>query len=229
MAVIDTSAAAFVAGMVTSVHCVGMCGPLACSWAGRGCPQGGALDGNAFYHGARLVSYGLVGTLAGALGVLPLRGFQHGGGALLPWLLVAAFLAVGVGVHFGAPKTRFAAGPMAKVRALAGRLSPTRRAALLGLMTPLLPCGPLYVMFGLAMVNGSALRGAEFALAFGLGTVPLLWLAQTRLQVLGARMKPETFRALQRGLALTAAVVMAWRLRGTLDGSLLEGASSCCH
>ena len=30
---IDTSAAAFLAGLVTSVHCVGMCGPLSCSWA----------------------------------------------------------------------------------------------------------------------------------------------------------------------------------------------------
>lgn len=30
---IDTSAAAFLAGLVTSVHCVAMCGPLSCSWA----------------------------------------------------------------------------------------------------------------------------------------------------------------------------------------------------
>lgn len=229
MPVIDTSAAAFVAGLVTSVHCVGMCGPLACSWAGRGCPKAGLLDGNVLYHGARLFSYSLIGALAGALGVLPLRWFQHGGGTLLPWLLVVAFLAAGLGLHFGAPRTGLFAGPLARLRVLAGRLSPARRAALLGLMTPLLPCGPLYVMFGLAMVNGSAMRGAEFAAAFGLGTVPLLWLAQTRLQVLGTRMKPETFRALQRGLALTAAVVMAWRLRGTLDGSLLEGGGACCH
>lgn len=228
MQAIDTSAAAFVAGMVTSAHCVGMCGPLACSWAARGCPKAGLLDGNVAYHGGRVLSYTLVGALAGALGTLPLRWFQHGGGALLPWLLVAAFLAAGLGLHFGAPKTGWVAGPLARVRALAGRLSATRRAALLGFATPLLPCGPLYVMFGLAMVNGSALRGAEFALAFGLGTIPLLWLAQTRLQVLGARMKPETFRAVQRGLALTAAVIMAWRLRGTLDGSVLEG-ETCCH
>jgi hypothetical protein len=99
---------------------------------------------------------------------------------------------------------------------------------LLGFATPLLPCGPLYLMFALAMANGSALKGAEFAFAFGLGTLPLLWLAQTQLHLISGKVQPQTMRKIQRTLAFTAALIMAWRLRGTLDfGS--AAVPSCCH
>ena len=86
---IDTSAAAFLAGIVTSVHCVGMCGPLSCSWA-ISPKSGGFMRSTALYHGGRLVSYGLVGALAGMIGTMPLSFFQHGAGIVLPWLLVVA-------------------------------------------------------------------------------------------------------------------------------------------
>ena len=88
MQTIDTSAAAFLAGIVTSVHCVGMCGPLSCSWAiSKSGSQGESsfLQSTALYHGGRLVSYGLAGALAGALGIMPLRWFQGGAGIVLPW------------------------------------------------------------------------------------------------------------------------------------------------
>jgi sulfite exporter TauE/SafE len=102
------------------------------------------------------------------------------------------------------------------------------RAALLGFATPLLPCGPLYLMFALAMANGSAFKGAEFAMAFGLGTLPLLWLVQSQIHWLGGRLQPATLRKMQRGLAFVAALIMAYRLRETLDfGS--ESIPSCCH
>ena len=66
MAAIDTSAAAFLAGLVTSLHCVGMCGPLSCSWA-LGSTAGAPVRRHSFaintalYHGARLTSYGIIG------------------------------------------------------------------------------------------------------------------------------------------------------------------------
>lgn len=215
------------AGLVTSVHCVGMCGPLACAWAaGRPDSAASFARDTAAYHGAKLVSYGMVGALAGALGTMPLRWFQHGAGALLPWLMVLMFAFVAFGLERWIPKPAFLSLPMARVRGWAFRLPALSRAALLGLATPLLPCGPLYLMFALAMANGSAGKGAQFAVAFGLGTLPLLWLAQTQMRLLNLRLHPAQMRWMQRGLALSAAVIMAWRLRGTLTG---EADASCCH
>lgn len=224
---IDTSAAAFMAGIVTSVHCVGMCGPLSCSWAIS--PKSGDFMRNtALYHAGRMVAYAIVGAIAGAIGTMPLSFFQHGAGIVLPWLLVLAFAIVGMGLDAYLPKPKFLSGGLRRIQTAAFQLQGSLRASLLGLATPLLPCGPLYMMFALAMANGSPARGAEFALSFGLGTLPLLFLAQTQLHWLGGRLQPATMRKVQRSLALVTAVILAWRLRGTLDfGS--DAVPSCCH
>lgn len=229
MTAIDTSAAAFFAGLITSVHCVGMCGPLSCSWAISSKPgAAGFFRDTALYHAGRVLSYGTVGAIAGAIGFFPLTWFQHGPGMVLPWLLVLAFALVGMGLDAWLPKPRFLSAGLRRVQIAAFKMKSATRAGLLGLATPLLPCGPLYLMFALAMANGSAFKGAEFAMAFCLGTLPLLWLAQTQLHWLGGRLQPATLRKVQRALALVAAVVMAYRLRGTLDfGS--DAVPSCCH
>ena len=222
---IDTSAAAFVAGLVTSLHCVGMCGPLACSWAVAKGTNSTFLRDTALYHGARLFAYGIVGAVAGTLGTMPKEWLQHRGIAMLPWFLVIAFVLVGIGADVWLPKPAFLTRPMAKLRMKAMQFGSAARASALGFATPLLPCGPLYMMFGLALANGSAAKGTEFSVSFGLGTLPLLALAQTQLHRIGIKLSPVTLKRVQRGLALAAAVVMAWRLRGTLTGE----EPSCCH
>ncbi len=228
MPAIDTSAAAFIAGLVTSLHCVGMCGPLSGSWATSAAGKPARfIQTTMLYHIARITSYALIGALAGTLGILPLKMFHSGAGIILPWLLVLAFALVGLGLDNWLPKPALLAMPVARIRIAALRFSATTRAAVIGLATPLLPCGPLYMMFALAMANGSAIRGSEFALAFGLGTLPLLFLAQTQLHSLSGRVQPATLKKIQRTLAITAALIMAWRLRGTLDGS--EEIAACCH
>lgn len=226
---VDTSAAAFLAGLVTSVHCVGMCGPLSCSWAVSAAPGSAQFfRDTGLYHAGRLLAYGLVGALAGAIGVLPLGFFQQGAGLVLPWLMVLAFALVGLGLDQRLPKPGFLARPLRRLQTAAFRLKSGPRSGLLGLATPLLPCGPLYLIFGLALANGSALKGAGFTVAFGLGTLPLLWLAQTGLHRLGGVLTPAALGRLQRGLALGTALLLAWRLRGTLDfsGATVPG---CCH
>ncbi len=229
MQAIDTSAAAFLAGLVTSIHCVGMCGPLSCSWAVSSKPGASSfMRDTSFYHAGRLVSYSLVGAIAGTIGIMPLQFFQHGAGIVLPWLLVLAFAIVGMGLETCLPKPQFLRAGVRRIQTFAFRMPSAARAGLLGFATPLLPCGPLYLMFALAMANGSALKGAEFAFAFGLGTLPLLWIAQTQLHLISGKVQPQTLRKIQRTLAFTAAVIMAWRLRGTLDFSS-DAIPSCCH
>jgi sulfite exporter TauE/SafE len=92
-------------------------------------------------------------------------------------------------------------------------------AGVMGLATPLLPCGPLYFLIALAALSGSALRGSEFMLAFGLGTVPLLWLVQANFSWVRSRLSPVGIARVQTAMALVAAVVLSWRLRGSLGFS----------
>jgi sulfite exporter TauE/SafE len=109
----------------------------------------------------------------------------------------------------------------------------------MGLLTPFLPCGPLYLVFGAALLAGSAAKGAEFTLAFGLGTVPLLWLAQHQFHRIRAKLTPLAMTRLRRSLAFVTALMLAWRLHGTIPPQLYgvspevkapaEELPSCCH
>ena len=105
----------------------------------------------------------------------------------------------------------------------------------MGLLTPLLPCGPLYLLFGAALLTGSAAKGAEFTLAFGLGTVPLLWLVQHQFHRMRARLTPRMMGVTRRSLALLTAALLAWRLQDTVplphtEKQEIEPAlPSCCH
>ena len=213
--------AAMMAGLVTSLHCAGMCGPLACSV----CASGGEahrLRAAVAYHLGRMVSYGAIGAICGWLGEQPLRYFFDSPAVVLPWILVAVFAYIGLGLHLKVPVPGFLKRFIARAKLRAYRIPATKGGFLLGLATPLLPCGPLYLLFGAALLAGSAARGAEFAIAFCLGTVPLLWCAQHAFVKLREKLGSNSVAYARRGLALVAVAVMAFRLHGTLPGSSPE-------
>ena len=229
-----TLAGALLTGLATSLHCAGMCGPLACGVGMFAKSEGERLAAACVYHGGRLAAYTAVGAICGALGKEPLGWFFHSPAVLLPWALVLALLLLATGLEKKIPKPAFLLRFTARARLKARTLPATTGAALTGLLTPFLPCGPLYAVFLALMASGSPARGAETALAFGLGTVPLLWAAQHQFHRLRLRLTPKALARIQRGLALVAALVMAWRLHGTLSfRSEPEPAApalpSCCH
>ncbi|HRE80466.1 MAG TPA: sulfite exporter TauE/SafE family protein, partial [Opitutaceae bacterium] len=92
----------------------------------------------------------------------------------------------------------------------------TQAAAALGAATPLLPCGPLYFILSLGLLSGSWLRGTEMMLAFGLGTIPLLWAAQLNFHWIRHRLSPTWLARLRTVLCLAVAAIIGWRLRATL-------------
>lgn len=231
MDAVHTTVGALVAGLVTSVHCVGMCGPIACGLSSMPATETERLVANSSYHVARLTSYGIIGAICGALGRQPLEWFFASPAVLLPWVLVVVFLIFGFGLDKKLPRPPALLRWTAKMRFRLGRLSPIRSGITLGALTPLLPCGPLYLLFGAALLTGSAARGAEFALAFGLGTVPLLWLAQQSFKHIGRRFN---LVPIQRTLAIVSACLIAFRMWGTIPLSEppIEEKPvlpSCCH
>lgn len=207
---IHSPGTAFVAGLVTSFHCVGMCGPLACWLAPKTADDGAPVF--AVYQGARLVSYTALGALMGLVGYWPIAQFPRSVGAILPWILVLYFVAVAFRLDRRIRKPLFAVRLGLRVQSWTRGKSPLLVAAGLGGATPLLPCGPLYFVVTLAALSGSVVRGAEFMLAFGFGTLPLLWLAQAQFGRIRGRLSPVSMQRLQSALALAAAAVISWRL-----------------
>lgn len=207
---------ALLAGLVTSLHCAGMCGPLACSLMPARRDEADPHAVATVYHVTRLAGYSLLGALVGGLGRLPLMIIGEGAMRYLPWLLVLFFIAVAVRFDQRLPRLPVLGRAYLAVSARLRGGSRLKAAALLGFATPLLPCGPLYFLLSLALLSGSALRGAETLLAFGLGTVPLLWLAQANYHLIRVRIGPVWLARIQTALALAVAAVLVWRLRGTL-------------
>lgn len=209
---ISTPAAAFVAGLVTSLHCAGMCGPLTCMLAPAKKDQVDPFTVATVYHGARIAGYATLGAFAGGLGGLPFAWFGGSAASALPWVLVAFFLIVGFRLEKRLPRLAVFTRWQWKLQAALHGRSRVRVAAVMGAATPLLPCGPLYFLIAMAGFTGSAVRGAEFMLAFGLGTAPLLWIVQANYGRLQMRLTPKVLARVQAGLALTTALVLTWRL-----------------
>jgi len=219
-------AAAFVAGLVTSLHCVGMCGPLAIAFAPGPGDRVGIHTATTVYHLGRILSYTIIGAIAGAIGQMPLALLQLHPAHYLPWVLFVFFLVLGLGLEQRFPRPRFVSQAYFKLQGRLRNVPRLGKAAGLGMATPFLPCGPLYVVFGVAMLTGSAATGAEFLLAFALGTLPLIYLVHSQFVRLHARLGPTWMRRLQRGTALVMAGLVAWRL-GTVGD--LGGAVEWCH
>jgi sulfite exporter TauE/SafE len=207
--------AALLAGLVTSLHCAGMCGPLACAACSRG-GAAGNLAAALVYHGSRVVAYTLAGLAAGLVGRRLSDALLGGGTRWMTWLFVIFFLAVAVGLdkrlRLPLPKAS-----LAWIGTRAARCGPRTSAGVLGFFTPLLPCAPLYLVLAAAALSGSAAAGAGIMAAFALGTVPLLLFLQSRLLALGGICSPTTMDLLRRGLAAASVVLLL--VRGTYTAS----------
>lgn len=203
---------ALTAGLVTSLHCVGMCGPLACAI----CPRKESAGSRAWlslpaYHGGRVISYTVLGGALGALGqslsaVLPAEL-----PVFLPWAFIVLFLLIVLGLEkeWKMPDWAWLNRLRALLPTPTGGPGP---ALLVGLGTPLLPCGPLYLIFGLALLAGNWLIGAGIMAAFALGTIPLLLAIQAGMIHWQGRISPLTLRRIQRSLAFVALLFMVWRV-----------------
>ena len=198
----------FVAGLVTSLHCAGMCGLLTCGLGIVG--KGPAIAVTGIYHICRLIGYALAGTLAGFVGGSFGLDLSLVGVAWLPLLLIVFLLAISLGFD-----KKFGAIPGLGKVSLAIRMKTISlpvplRAAIVGLATPLLPCGPLYAIIALAIASGSALRGAETMLVFGLGAIPAIWAVQVGSSWMSRKLGQRGFGIARRSLAVLAALSLLW-------------------
>lgn len=199
---------AVVAGLVTSVHCAGMCGPLACAVTDRQ----RACESAFLYHSGRLFSYTLVGGLAGGLGAMLTPWINWRPFHFLPIAFAVFFLLVAFGWDKGIPLPRRLSEFGSKLSRFSFGLPKPIAALLLGLGTPLMPCAPLYLAIGVVLFAGSVVHGAILMAAFVAGTIPILVLLQLNWAWLSDRISPQWLRHVQRTVALLAATLVIWRV-----------------
>ena len=225
------AAAAFTAGLLGGVHCVGMCGGIAGALSASS--TGAVPRRLAAFNLGRIGSYAIAGSLAGAVGALAQA---SGPEALLRAFIfvVAQAMVVLVGLYVagvGRAIPRFeraGAGLWRRIEPLRRRFFPidsTARALGAGAIWGWIPCGLVYGMLPLAAVAGGAGKGAIVMGAFGLGTVPGLVVAGAAARHLAEARRLPWVRRLA-GFAIVAVGIVGLARVPEVAG-LIEAGWSC--
>lgn len=177
--------AAFVMGLFSSIHCIGMCGSIIGTLTLSLKPEIRNNKSSLFpyvlnYNLGRITSYtiaGLIVGLAGATLALPF-GLEQGHRVLQ---IISAFIMIGAGFYLAGWFPRFAYIEKAgsniwKLIEPYGRklipVSNHTQAFLFGMIWGWLPCGLVYAALALAATTGDIIRSSMTMLAFGIGTLP---------------------------------------------------------
>jgi uncharacterized protein len=197
------AAAILVTSLLGSMHCVGMCGPMALWASGVAAPhttRREAMLRLVGYHTGRLITFAFAGLVAGLVG-----GLMTAGGDWIGWQQTAARIAgsamVGLGVwkllHWLRPVVRpetpsidfakqmpsptrgqrfsfWVSGRIAGLRPLIARMPGNLRAVAIGVVTTWLPCGWLYLFVLVAAATANVSAALVVMIAFWIGTLPAL-------------------------------------------------------
>ena len=168
----------FLIGVLTSVHCIAMCGGICLSQCA---PQKdtstnrfAALRPSLLYNVGRVISYTIIGGIIGAIGqVVSFSGAMKG----VVQILAGIFMVImGLNMLNIFPWLRKFNPRMPKIfakRIYAGRQS--NSPLYIGLLNGLMPCGPLQAMQLYALSTSDPIKGAVSMFLFSVGTVPLMF------------------------------------------------------
>ncbi len=175
----------FVASLLGSLHCAGMCGAFVAFAVGLDDPDAARQRArlHTAYNLGRLTTYAALGAIAGALGsALDLAGSMVGVSRVAAMIAGATLIVFGgthllraLGIRIApARPPRFLQHALRGAHRAAMAMPPVRRALVIGLMTTLLPCGWLYAFVAASAGTGSAAYGALTMAVFWMGTLPIL-------------------------------------------------------
>ncbi|MCH3963696.1 MAG: sulfite exporter TauE/SafE family protein [Clostridium sp.] len=167
----------FTFGILTSFHCIGMCGGINMSQTisknGTATPNS-AFRPALFYNIGRIISYTIVGGIVGGLGgIIGFSGMLRG---IVPivggiFMVIMAINLLGIfkvlrRVNITVPSF------FAKKIRRNNNYSPI----IVGLLTGLMPCGPIQIVELYALGTRSVILGAASMFFFSIGTVPLMFM-----------------------------------------------------
>lgn len=205
---------AFFLGAFGSLHCLGMCGPIAFMLPLDRKNNLTKLLQLGLYHLGRAIAYGILGLLFGFVGKgLYLFGFQQKLSLVLGVLMILLVLVPSVLVRkIGLAKPIY--GILAKVKSRLGTELGKRTPdtfLTIGFLNGFLPCGLVYMALLGAIAMANPWQGALYMLLFGMGTMPLM----TAVVYLGGVFKTRTRGVVQKAIPVFVVLVgVLFILRG---------------
>ncbi len=210
----------FIVGLLTSVHCVAMCGGInlsQCILAGKF--TDGSTSKNVIikpallYNAGRVVSYTAIGFVLGGIGMLLTGGSSDGLPLLLQGILkiIAGLFMVIMGINMLGVfpllrrfQIRF---PKKSVMKIGAKKRTEKRPFVVGALNGFMPCGPMQSVQIIALGSGNPILGAVSMFMFSMGTVPLMLGLGGLVSVIGKKytaivMKTGSILVVVLGLAM---------------------------
>lgn len=168
---------AFVFGLISSLHCIGMCGPIAMMLPlERNNPAKKATQ-IFLYHLGRLIVYGTLGLLFGFLGKgLYLAGIQQQLSVVVGVLIITIVVIpekIFSNYNFSKPIYSI----ISKVKTGLGnqfKKKSSKAIFTIGLLNGFLPCGLVYAALFGAIAMQNEFYGFAYMILYGLGTIPMM-------------------------------------------------------
>jgi sulfite exporter TauE/SafE/copper chaperone CopZ/plastocyanin domain-containing protein len=212
-----------VIGLITSVHCVAMCGGInlsQCIPFAAAAPQEEqpwkVLLPSILYNGGRVISYTAVGAIAGSIGSVVSIGGRFQGVLQLIAGLIMVIMGINMLDIFPALRRFNLSMPKIFTKKIDGQRGGGKNPLIIGLLNGLMPCGPLQAMQLYALSTGSPAAGGISMFLFSMGTVPLIFGVGALSSMAG---KKFTRRAMKVGAVLVTVMGMTmfsygWGLSG---------------
>ncbi len=168
---------AIVLGVLGSLHCVGMCGPIAIMLPVNQASATQKYLQISMYHLGRLIAYTILGLVFGAIG----SGFYFFGIqqqlaiAIGVLLIVSVVIPTAVFNTYKLSKSIYKGIAVVKKNLGKALKKKTADAFLtMGFLNGFLPCGLVYIAVFSAITQASVAQSGWYMFCFGLGTIPLL-------------------------------------------------------
>lgn len=169
---------AFFIGLLGSLHCVGMCGPIAFALPLKNTSRLYQLFGATVYNFGRVVTYALLGFVFGFFGQgIKLASSQQFLSIAIGVILILSVFFPAKWVNKFTPNGKITLFINAVKQQLGLLLRSSKPFNLLkiGVLNGFLPCGLVYTAIGGAIATGNTQTGVFFMIFFGLGTIPLMF------------------------------------------------------
>jgi hypothetical protein len=218
-----TLASAFLVGLVGSTHCIGMRGGIVGALtlgATRDAAAGASslLPYMVAYNVGRVTTYAAIGGVLGFIGAQVFQVAPSSQAQLIAQLISGGFM-VALGLYLSGWWTGLAALERVggkiwrRIEPLGRRLLPVNhpgKAFLIGLVWGWLPCGMVYVAAAWSLSAGGGANGAALMAAFGLGTMPMLFVLGGAARWLGAAVRLPVVRRTAGSIVLLLGVYTLW-------------------
>lgn len=163
----------FIAGLFTSIHCVGMCGGIMLSQTvgKEGSSKLEAIIPSLLYNAGRIISYTILGGVIGAVGSVFSLSFKSKAAVQI----AAGIFMIIMGLNISGFSI-FRKFQISMPKSFCHIKNKSSSPFIVGLLNGFMPCGPLQTMQIFALGTGSPVKGALSMLVFSLGTAPLMLL-----------------------------------------------------